>query len=442
MRKLLIILPDARIHRLNIGPFRRSFREAPLTATTLAALVPDELDFEIQIVDESIDKVPMDSRFDLVAISCLTGTVNRAYDLAKHFKNQGATIVLGGVHVTLLPEESKKHADAILTGSAETAWPELLVDFTNNKLKKEYHGDNQASRLIRPRRELQRHHGYMIPNVVNATRGCKGLCDFCAVPAAGFGWHTYPINEVVDEIASIRAKRIVFNDVSMGEDIEYFKELLKAMIPLKKKWGGLVSTKVFRDPEVLQLLKDSGCVYLLIGFESINNMSLQHINKGFNRFQEYRTIIDGLHSINVILMGCFIFGFDEDDTEIFEKTVDFVNDYQIDIPRYAVYTPYPKTESFYRFKKEERLLHENWKYYDTQHVVFKPKNMSPEQLDEGFKWAYKKTFKVSASFKRTIASGRNFPITFAGNLAYRIYLKRIFSEENRICSDAEMKSFS
>lgn len=440
MRRLLIILPDARIHRLNIGPFRSSFREAPLTATTLAALVPDELDFDIQIIDESIDIVPMNIRFDLVAISCLTGTANRAYELSEHFRNQGATVVLGGVHVTLLPEESIKHADAILTGSAEKKWPQLLVDFTNNKLKKEYHGGNIVSELIHPRRNLQRHNGYMVPNVVNATRGCKGLCDFCAVPAAGFGWQTYPIEQVIDEIASIQAKRIVFSDVSMGEDLDYFKELLKAMIPLKKKWGGLVSTKVFHDPEVLQLLKDSGCVYLLIGFESINNMSLQHIKKGFNRFQEYKAIIDGLHTINVILMGCFIFGFDEDDVGIFEKTVDFVNEYKIDIPRYAIYTPYPKTESFNRLKKENRLLHENWKHYDTQHVVFRPKNMTPEQLDEGFKWAYKKTFEILSTFKRTIVSGRNFSITFAGNLAYRIYLKRIFSEQNRIYTDREYQN--
>lgn len=434
-KKLLIILPEAAIHKLKIGPFSMSFREAPLTATVLAALVPDELDIDITCCDENVQRLPARTDFDLVAISIITGTAYRGYELARKYKEAGACVVLGGVHVTLLPDEAAGHADSIIIGFAENTWPRLLRDFDRGQLKKRYE-DRQASYtdMPIPKRSLQKNRRYGVPNVVSATRGCRNNCDFCAVPAAGFGWQTRPIEKVINEIKQIPSGRIVFNDVSLGEDMDYFKALLNALAPLKKRWGGLVSTKVFRDPEITGLLKKSGCAYLLIGFESLNDYSLAAIKKGFNQYDEYAEIIRALHAIRVVIMGCFIFGFDEDDRGIFQKTVDFVNRYRIDIPRYAIYTPYPGTESFRRLKKEDRLLHEKWNYYDTQHVVFRPKLLSVEELDEGFRWAYRKTFTVSSSLRRTLHSGRNFFITFAGNLAYKIYIRRLMHEDNRIYS--------
>jgi len=432
-KRMLILLPDGRIHKISFFSYNRSFREAPLTATSLAALVPKELNYDISIIDESVQKVPLQKEFDVVAISVLTGTSKRAYELADHYKQMGATVILGGVHVTLLPDETAKHADSIVLSFAEKTWPQLLHDLEKGELKPRYESrENCFYNIPTPLRHLQKKSGYMVPNTVSATRGCKNICDFCSVSAAGFGWQTRPINEVLDEVRAIPAKRIVFNDVSMGEDMQYFKELLKGLAPLKKTWGGLVSTKVFADPEIPRLLKDSRCAYLLIGFESLNNFSLKNINKGFNSYDNYLRIIEILRSVDVILMGCFIFGFDEDMPDIFEKTVDFVNRYKVNIPRYAIYTPYPGTQLFNRLQQEGRILHTYWEHYDTQHVVFQPKNMTPEQLDEGFKWAYKQTFTMQSSFRRTIDSGKNFFVTFAGNQAYRIYLKRLFSEQNRI----------
>jgi len=434
-RKMLIAMPEAGIHKLKLGPIHRSFREAPLTATSLAALVPDELNFEITIIDESIDKIPFQNHYDLVAISCLTGTALKAYRIADIFRKKGSTIILGGVHVTLMPEEAKEHADSIVIGFAERIWPQLLHDFVNGQLQKKYSdSEMHFNEIPVPRRDLQRNNGYMVPNVVSATRGCKGICDFCTVPVAGYGWHERPIEEVIDEIKNLPSRRFVFNDVSMGENPEYFKELLRAMIPLKNKWGGLLSTKAFQDEEIVDLLKKSGCVYILIGFESVNNMSLKGILKGFNRFEEYKNIIELLRSIDVVLMGCFIFGFDEDQLDVFKKTVDFANEYKVDIPRYAIYTPYPGTEAYRRLTAEDRILHHYWQHYDTQHVVFQPKNMSPQQLDEGFRWAFRETYRPIPSLKRTIHTGKNFPITFGGNLAYNIYINRLFREKNRIYS--------
>jgi len=430
--KILLIMPDANIHKMKWGKFSVSFREAPLTLTTLAALVPSELKAEIKIVDESVDKIPREKHFDIVAISCLTGTAKRAYRISEYFKSKGSTIVLGGVHVSLMPNEAMRHADAIVVGFAEQTWPRLLRDYQKGQLKRIYRSDNSnISDIPIPRRDLQNNFGYLNPNTVYATRGCKRRCDFCSVAAVPFGWKTRPISEVVNEIKNIKSKRFVFNDVSLLEDRGYAKELFKAIKPLKKIWGGLCTTQIGHDQEMLDLLRESGCIYLLIGFESISNQALHDIHKGFNNAIDYHQIVKSIRDKGIIIQGCFIFGFDNDDEDVFKKTVEAVNNLKIDIPRYAIYTPYPKTQAFKKLKEEGRILHEDWQYYDTQHVVFQPAKMSVEQLDSGFRWAYKETYKYRSLFKRLSGNGKSFFIKFFGNLAYSLYVNRLSNDHNR-----------
>ena len=426
-------MPDAKIHKLKAWGLNISFREAPLTLTTLASLVPKDINAHIKLVDESIDEIPYDGSFDLVGISCLTGTSNRAYTIADKFKKQGIPVILGGVHVTLRPKEAMKHANSIVIGFAETTWPQLLLDFKHGNLQKIYNSSQiNIKNLPIPRRDLQKKFGYMSPNTVFATRGCKKQCDFCSIPVASFGWNTRPIEEVIREIKEIPSNRFVFNDVSLLEDREYAIELFTALIPLKKKWGGLCTTQIGSDDEMLEIMRKSGCIYLLLGFESVTNRNLYDINKSFNKPDNYYNLITKMHDNNIIVQGCFIFGFDCDTTSIFQETVDAVNELKIDIPRYAIYTPYPDTKSFIRFKEENRILHEKWQHYDTQHVVFKPAQMSPEELDKGFRWAYKQTFKLNSIIKRTASSGLYMPITFVGNMAYKIYVKRLQQEKDCI----------
>jgi radical SAM superfamily enzyme YgiQ (UPF0313 family) len=280
MMKILLIMPNAKIHKLQWGGRSVSFREAPLTLTTLAALVPPELMAEVTIIDESIEAVPLDQTFDLVGISCLTGTAPRAYALADHFKSRGATVVLGGVHVSLLPHEAARHAHSLVIGFAEQTWPQLLKDYARGALQPVYRARQIDLRhLPEPRRDLQKKGGYLSPHTVFATRGCKKNCDFCTVSAVPFGWQTRPVGDVIDEIRRLKGRRIVFNDVSLLEDRDYARELFTALIPLKKSWGGLCTTQIGRDPEMLDLMRASGCVYLLIGFESVSNQALYGIKK-------------------------------------------------------------------------------------------------------------------------------------------------------------------
>jgi radical SAM superfamily enzyme YgiQ (UPF0313 family) len=431
-RKLLILLPGGQRHRLALGPLLMSFREAPLTGTTLAALVPPELGLDVTLVDGSVSPIPLDGAFDLVAISLITGMALRGYELADHYRARGATVVLGGVHVSLLPDEARRHADAVVIGYAEQTWPQLLRDWAGGRLAAEYRHEGPArlAGLPRPRRDLQKRFGYAMPRTVNATRGCRQVCDFCVAPAVPFGWSTRPVGEVVAEIRELPAATFVFHDLNLTDDVGYAKELFTALRPLRRSWGALVSTRVAKDEELLDLMAASGCSYLLIGFETVSNPALRGMRKGFNAPEHYREVIDALHRRHIVVQGCFIFGLDDDTPEVFPRTVAAVEELRIDIPRYALYTPFPRTHAYQRLKAEGRILHEDWTYYDTQHVVIRPKHMSPAELDRGFVWAWRESFRLRSCARR-FTFHRNTRISAVGNLAYRLYGRALKRDGNR-----------
>ncbi len=427
--KVLLVMADANMHKFWIFGRLKSAREAPLTLTTLAALGAGQPDIEFRLVDESIDRVPLDYPADLVAISVLTGTAPRAYALATHFRRRGIPVVLGGIHVSILPDEAAQYADAIVIGMAEQTWPRLLRDFKAGRMAPVYREEpvegNVARGIPTPRWDLQRNSGYMLPYVVQATRGCPHVCDFCTVPVVWKNYLRRPVADVVRDVKAIPARRFVINDVSPLDDLDYAKELLRALVPLKKKWGGLATTRVTDDPELVELLERSGCQYLLLGFESISQRSLNRIAKGFNAREDYAEVMDRLHRARIVVQGCFVFGFDEDETSVFAATVAEVQRLKIDIPRYSLYTPYPGTPLFQRLQAENRIVTYDWGQYDTMHVVIQPKGMSPVELYEGFRWAYRETFRWRNIVPRALACGTRMPIVLLGNAAYRRFVRRI-----------------
>jgi radical SAM superfamily enzyme YgiQ (UPF0313 family) len=430
--RILLIMPDAHMHKLRVGPFVRSMREAPLTLTTLAALVPDAPGIELKLVDGSVDRIPLDYPADLVGISVITGCAASAYDLARNFRQRGIPVVLGGVHVSVLPGEAIAHADSIVVGRGETAWPRLIADFRRGRMKRVYREDALADGALMgvpsPRRDLQRSGGYMMPNSVQATRGCRRACDFCTVPAVWPKYLKRPVADVVRDIRAIRGRIIAFNDVSLVDDAEYARELFAAMVPLRKKWGGLVTADCLQNTELLDLMVASGCVYLLVGFESCDQTTLRGIRKNFNHAESYKDFVSMLQRRGITIQGCFVFGFDHDDTTVFASTVELVQDLGIDIPRYSLYTPYPGTPLFQRLMQEQRITSFNWKDYDTMHVVIQPARMTPEELYRGFKWAYRETFRLPRILKRVSRLDLRCPINFVGNLCYRIFVRRLYHE--------------
>ncbi|MFN7950707.1 MAG: radical SAM protein [bacterium] len=431
--RVLLIMADAQMHKFHLGGRVRSSREAPLSLSVLAALTADQPEVEYTCVDESVDSVPLDFPADLVGISVLTGTARRCYALADHFRRRGIPVVLGGAHVTILPEEAARFADSIVVGMAERTWPELIRDFRAGRLEPAYHEPAPASEEERlwatgiptPRWELMRESGYMMPYTVHATRGCVHTCDFCSVSGVWKRYQKRPVADVIRDIRAIPRGRFALNDVSPFEDLDYTKELLTAMIPLGKTWGGLATTRIVDDPEVMELLRKSGCRFLLIGFESSQQRTLNTIHKGFNRGANYDEVMRRLHAAGIVVQGCFVLGFDNDGPDCFRRTVDEVQRLKIDIPRFSLYTPYPGTQLFGRLEKEGRILSYDWADYDTMHVVFRPKLMSPAELYEGFRWTYRRTFAIRSILERTLAVGKNFPIAFSGNLTYRLYVKRL-----------------
>ena len=429
--KILLLMPDAHMHKLKIGAHVRSMREAPLSLATLAALVPDP-DIEWRIVDGSVDPIPLDEPADLVGVSVITGNAVRAYAMADHFRRRGIPVVLGGVHVTILPGEALPHADSIVIGMGERVWPRLVADFRHGRMARVYRdtppaGDTLSGVPI-PRRDLLRHSGYMMPNTVHATRGCKRVCDFCAVPVVWPRYFKRPVADVVADVKSIRSRLFCFNDVSLVDDLDYARELFTALTPLKKKWGGLATVEIARHPDLLDVMARSGCVYLLLGFESVNQSNLCDIHKGFNKARDYKLIVDALHAHGITVQGCFVFGLDEDDTTVFADTVQQVLDLRVDIPRYSLYTPYPGTALFKRMRAEQRILSYNWEDYDTMHVVIQPMKMTPWELYDGFKWAYRETFRCRHALKRVGRLSLTAWVNFVGNLTYRIFVRRLYNE--------------
>ena len=292
--KIQLLSPAGEIHRNKSGIFKTSLRYAPLTLTTLAALVPEDLHAEITIQDEGVQPLDLNFQADLVGITAITGTSQRAYQIADQLRAKGHTVILGGVHPTLLPEEAAPHADALVLGYAEKTWPQLLGDFTRGELKPRYFLPTKGALEGVPiaRRDLLKKKHYTTVNSIEATRGCPHQCDFCVVPTAWKNTYAHrPIAEVVAELATFHGRHAVFLDLSPVEDSHYAKELYRAMIPLRMRWVALATTRIAEDAELLRLAAQSGCKGLLIGFESISQETLNQSHKHFHHATEYGEVV-------------------------------------------------------------------------------------------------------------------------------------------------------
>jgi radical SAM superfamily enzyme YgiQ (UPF0313 family) len=424
--KIALISPRGPLYRHRTGIWKKSMRYMPLTLPTLAALVPPELSHTLQLFDEGVQEVPMDLDADVIGISAITGSSPRAYELADHYRRQGKCVILGGVHPTLMPEEAMLHADSVVTGYAEDAWPQLLRDFTTGNLQPCYRQlpGLQLGGRPQPRRDLLKDGQFAVGSTVEATRGCIHRCNFCVVPTAWGRPLQFPVGEMIDEIRSLRTKRLIFMDLNLIADPNYAKELFRALIPLKLIWAGLVTTEIAWDDELLDLAAKSGCKGLLIGFESLTPAALTECKKGFNLLQEYSQVVQRVHDRGIAIMATFVFGFDHESRDCFERTLEFVTENHIELPRYAVLTPFPATPLFKRLDSEGRLLHKDWSKYDGQHVVFKPSFMSTDELQRGIEWTWKKTYSYSGIVRR-LWKANLFWTAVTTNLGYRFYAYRL-----------------
>jgi radical SAM superfamily enzyme YgiQ (UPF0313 family) len=321
------------------------------------------------------------------------------------------------------------HADSVVVGYAEESWPQLLRDFVGGRMARRYDQSPtlKLANLPFPQRQLFDRSKVNIAHTLEATRGCIFQCEFCVVPAAWGKPLQKPVADVLAEIKQMNARRLIFLDLNLIADVRYAKELFTALIPLKLQWGGLATTTIAWDDELLDLAARSGCRGLLIGFESLNPESLKETKKGFNMRRDYFEVVRKIRDRGIAIMGCFVFGFDYDTLHTFDETFDFIMDSHMDLPRYAIAVPFPGTALYKRLKSQDRITTENWALYDGQHVVFEPRNMTAAELLENTHRVWKKTYSYASIGKRLFGSRTHLPIAIPANIGYRFYANHLDS---------------
>ena len=425
--KILLILPYDTTYKYKTA-FIPAISYQPLTLGTLAALVPDELNAQITLVDEGVQRIEpfKKQHYDLVGISAVTSSSIRAYELARYFRENGSYVFIGGHHATLLPDEAARHCDTVFTGSAQSTMPQFFYDYVQGQAQPRYDSHIViASEIPTARRELMPKRGYLKQPTIVADYGCANNCKYCVINPFWGANTRRPIADVIDEIKSLGRKEYIFLDPSPLSNIAYAKELYSELAKLDISWVGLSTLDVANDDELLDLLQKSGCIGLLLGFETFSQPDLDMLSKTKNKVIEYSTVVSKLHDKNIAVLGTFMLGLESDTRESLAALPELIAKTKIDIPRYAILTPYPTTALFDELDLQGRILTKDWSKYDSIHCVFKPANMSAGELEEASVRVWKETYslkKIAARMKHTPQRKLTALIT---NVGFAIYTSRL-----------------
>jgi radical SAM superfamily enzyme YgiQ (UPF0313 family) len=390
-----------------------------ITMPYLAARVPEN--WRVTHVDEEAEEIDWTVKRDVVGITFHTPSAYHAYSLASRFRSQGACVVMGGPHVTLMPEEASQHADVIFVGEAEGLWEEFLHGFRAGVYRHVYRQTGISSLTGAPMaRKSLYHRKDFTSGVLFATRGCPNRCDFCAIPLMyRNGFKKRPIAEVAAEYRSFAGKRIIFWDENIAADKQYAKELFGAIAPYRKWWSSQATIHVAGDDELLAAAARSGCKQLFLGLESVSQPSMDEVHKGFNRVDGYARAIRRIHAHGIAVQAGIVFGFDHDTPAVFKDSVDFLEETGVQNATFNILTPYPGTPLFQRLETEGRLLTRDWRRYNGRmDVVFEPRQMSAEELLAGFRYANRRFYSLPSIVKRLRASPTQLWWTLPLNLAY------------------------
>lgn len=416
--KITFILPA--IGKKKNQKYLKSWLMEPLTIAVLNSMIPSKWDREFY--DDRIENINYETETDIVFITVETYTAKRAYFIANEFRKRGKKVILGGYHVTLLPDEAIEYADSIMVGNADQIIDKVLTDLENNNLQKRYDG-NTCIKYKMPDRTIysDKMKNYLPVSLVETGRGCRHNCEFCSI-AKYYNSHYIhrDVMDIIEEIKTCKHKIFFLVDDSIFSDKKFAKELFTELKKLKIIWTTQITLDIVKDEELLQLMKDSGCEMVLIGFESINEGNLKQMNKEWTqRLGERDKLIEKIHEVGISIYASFVFGFDYDNEESFKKTLEFCDKHQFFITAFNHLLAFPNTKTYEDFKESNRLISDKWwlqEGYTFGTISFKPKQLTPEELKDYCKLYKKKFFTFKSTFKRGITlfkRTKNFMINFA-----------------------------
>ena len=389
----------------------------------VAAAIPRDR-YEVVLTDENIEEINFDMKCDMVGISAMTAYVNRGYQIADEFRRRGVPVIMGGVHPSFMPEEALKHADAVCIGEAELAIPQILDDLEDTALRGTYRAEklHPMAGLPMPRYDLIKRHRYVNKTFVQTSRGCHQGCTFCAEPLMnGLRFRYRPVDEVVREVEECGSRLISVNDADFFGTPERPKEVMRALKGRGIQWQAGVTSKLAQDDEMLELAAESGCTMLSIGFESISRDTLKSVHKHVNRPEQFKELVEKLHSYGIACFGLFMFGFDGDDKDVFQRTANFNIEANFDAVAYSVLTPYPGTLTWYEMKKKDQIRTYDWEKFDQANVVYTPAQMTPDELRLGHISAYETFYSAKSIARRFPLRGRRSRTQW---MIYNLFMKK------------------
>jgi radical SAM superfamily enzyme YgiQ (UPF0313 family) len=398
---------------LLLNPFygkdpRASFGKHVLTPslalTSIAGATPSH--WEVRYWDENLLQGPPPGEPvpQVVAITVHLTFARRAYELAAWYRRQGSIVVLGGLHVLSCPDEALEHADAIAIGEGVQLWPRILADVEHHSLQRRYHADFSRPYSLDPpaRRDILPRDSFLTTTSLIATRGCHNRCGFCYLSTDGLHmpYRMRQVEQVVEEIRADGQPYVVFVDNNLGSRPSFLRALCAALKSLRIIWSAAVTIDVTDDPSLVREMALSGCTGVFVGFESLNADNLVDARKRTPVPDDYARRVALLHRYGIQVNGSFVLGFDHDRSDVFERTVAWIEANRLECATFHILTPYPGTPLFRQMQAQGRILHRNWDLYDTAHVVFTPKHMSPEQLEQGYAWTYDRLFSHRSIWRR------------------------------------------
>src|SRR5262245_37870854 len=370
----------------------------PLGLATLAGYLGD--DDEVEIQDEHVERLRLDDAPELVVIQVYITSANRAYRIADHYRRRGAYVVMGGLHVTSLPEEAAAHADTIFLGPGEDTWPRFLADFRRGSPERCYRSETRTLAGIPPiRRDLIKRRLYLVPNSIVVSRGCPHVCDFCYKEAffeGGKSFYTQTVDAALAEIDRLPGRHLYFLDDHLFGDRRFATALFEGMRGMGRLWQAAGTVNAVLAPKVLERAVEAGLRSLFVGFESLTTENLLEQRKFQNLKRDYAAAIRRLHDVGVMINGSFVFGMDADDASVFDRTVAWAIEHGIETATFHILTPYPSTALHQRLTVQRRITVHDWDLYDTRHAVFRPVRMSAEELERGYWRAYRDFYRWGA----------------------------------------------